>query len=267
MNTSAFDQLIEVIQRLRDPIEGCPWDLKQTHQSLSKYLLEEAYELVEAINLDHKAAMKEELGDVFLQIMLHAQIASEQGHFDMQAIIEALSQKMIRRHPHVFRSQPQTTQKMTVQEVAQEWEKIKASEKEGQVDKPILSNIPKAMPALMKAYRMGQSCARAGFDWESPAQVKDKVLEEVEEVGQAIESGVQDHIEEELGDLLFAVAQYARKLGFDPEATLEKANQKFVRRIQAVASKAKQNNMTFESCSLDRLEAFWREVKADEKAP
>jgi tetrapyrrole methylase family protein / MazG family protein len=251
-----FTKLRGIISVLRGP-NGCPWDKKQTHQSLKKYLIEEAYELIEAIDNDDIDHMVEELGDVLLQVMLHAQIGEDEGYFTIDDVIEGITAKMIRRHPHVFGDKKAENE----EEVMKNWQEIKEQEKGGPV-KSLLEGAGKGLPNLLKAYELQKEAAKVGFDWKTAAPILDKVKEEIDELSAEItEKGQQEDIQLEYGDLLFALVNFARHYEINPEEALFKANQKFMRRFAFIEQKAAENGKTVDSYSLDELDAFWDEAK------
>lgn len=251
---SAFEKLIQIVAKLRDPQDGCPWDREQTHQSLKPYLIEESYEVIDAID-QQSDKLKEELGDVLLQVLLHSQIASEVNSFDVYQVIEELSQKLIYRHPHVFSD---ATVKDSA-EVLQNWERLKQKKKkEGE---GVLASVPATMPSLLRAHRIGEKVARIGFDWETPADICLKVKEEVEELLNCPKETGQTtpELEEEFGDVLFTIAQLARKLGLNSENVLRKACEKFIRRFTRMEQLAKGQDLS--ELETNQLEKLWQVVK------
>jgi tetrapyrrole methylase family protein / MazG family protein len=251
-----FHKLRGIISELRGP-NGCPWDKKQTHESLKKYLIEEAYELIEAIDNDDFDHMIEELGDVLLQVMLHAQIGEDEGYFSIDDVIEGLSSKMIRRHPHVFGDKKAENE----EEVMKNWQEIKEQEKGGTA-KSLLEGAGKGLPNLLKAFELQKEAAKVGFDWKMAAPILDKVKEEIDELSSEIqENGGQENIKLEYGDLLFALVNFARHYEINPEEALFKANQKFMRRFAYIEQRAAENGKAVSSYSLDELDAYWDEAK------
>ena len=223
----SWSNLVSIIAKLRSP-EGCPWDRAQTHESLKRFLLEETYELFEAIDAANPQAIKDELGDVLLQVLLHAQIAQEKGHFSMEDVVVNLSEKLVRRHPHVFGE----VSADTPEEVMVNWDAIKKREKTGQERKSVLDGVPKEFPALMRAEKIQKKAAKVGFDWDHTHEVVEKVKEEFRELEEAAAAGSQEQLEEELGDLLFAIVNLSRFIKVDPEFALQKATAKFTKRFQ-----------------------------------
>jgi tetrapyrrole methylase family protein/MazG family protein len=255
---SAFESLQEVVAHLRAP-EGCPWDREQTHQSLRANLLEEAYEVLAAIDADDPAAQREEFGDLLLQVVLHSQIAIEGGEYSMGEIIAHLRAKLIRRHPHVFGD----TKVSGTAQVLENWEKLKAAERaaSGQTkpDKGILGSLPKGLPALIQADTYQHRAARVGFDWPDIAGVKAKIQEEIAEV----EAAAEDQREDEVGDLLFSVVNWARWLKVEPESALRRANQKFFDRFAKVEAAAKAQGKALTAMTLEELDALWNQAKQE----
>jgi MazG family protein len=259
---------------LRAP-RGCPWDREQTHATLRQHLVEEAYEAIEAIDSGDADALTQELGDVLFQCVFHAQIAAEAGRFDLADAIDAIAAKLIRRHPHVFHADGRPlsaaahrrTGIETPAAVKQQWEIIKAGERSqaGRPSASLLSGVPRSMPALLRAHEIGRRVAAVGFDWNTPADVVDKVDEEVRELRAALAEG-HDRAAEELGDLLFSIASVARKLGLEPEAALRAANDKFTARFAAIEARLATRGESVRDAGIERLEALWADVKAGTEA-
>jgi ATP diphosphatase len=264
-------QLLEIMARLR-AADGCPWDREQSFASIAPYTIEEAYEVADAVERGDMLHLKDELGDLLFQVVFHAQIASESNHFDFEAVAGAICDKLLRRHPHVFGAGGGVT--AAEQSVA--WEEIKARER-GAADARAshLDGVPRTLPALMRAFKLSKRAARVGFDFEHPGQTADKVAEELAEVRDAAErstpaegsraaAGASPEIFEEIGDLLFAAANLARKLDVDAEAALRSANAKFERRFRGMESLAAQRGEMFEQLNLEAQEKLWQEVKRGE---
>ncbi|WP_448563043.1 nucleoside triphosphate pyrophosphohydrolase [Trichothermofontia sp.] len=255
---AALQDLIQVVAQLRSPT-GCPWDREQTPQSLIPYILEEAYETVHALRSEDPAAIAEELGDLLLQVVLQAQIASEQGQFSLATVAEQITQKLIRRHPHVFGDRPLET----ADEVHQQWEQIKAAEK-GESDRPrplstALQRYARTLPPLLAAEKISRKAAAAGFEWDCLADVWDKVHEELDELKQAVQSGSQVEQAAELGDLFFALVQIARWQQLDPMAALQGTNQRFIQRFALMETLS---DRPLTDCTIVELEALWQQAKA-----
>lgn len=246
----ALDRLLTIMDDLR---EQCPWDRKQTFESLSHLTIEETYELADAIlDKDHKA-MEGELGDLLLHVFFYAKIGSESGVFDMATVANAISEKLINRHPHIYGDLEVADE----EEVKKNWEQLKL--KEGK--ESVLSGVPKALPALIKANRIQDKVAGVGFDWEAPEQVFDKVKEELDELSEAVTLGQKQDIESEFGDVLFSMINYARFLGLDPEAALERTNKKFIKRFKYLEQQAKAQNKTLKSMTLEEMDVYWEQAK------
>ncbi|WP_428196131.1 nucleoside triphosphate pyrophosphohydrolase [Aliivibrio kagoshimensis] len=268
MDKENIEQLLTIMAKLRDEKSGCPWDKKQTFESVIPYTIEETYEVVDAINNQDWGNLKEELGDLLFQVIFYSQIAKEKKLFDFSDVVSGINQKLTRRHPHVFSDQVFAND----QEIAANWEREKAKERlEKQQDETlnlsVLDTVPVALPALSRARKLQSRCAKFGFDWDTFGPVADKVKEEIDEVIEEViqVNPDQDKIEEELGDLLFSVVNMARHLGKDPEQALAKANHKFARRFKGVETKVTQKGKVLEECSLEELDQEWENVKLDER--
>lgn len=253
-------ELVAIMGRLRSP-EGCPWDIKQDHRTLLPYLVEEAYEVLDAVESEDFTLLEEELGDLLLQIVFHAQIAAENGEFEIRDVIQGICSKMIRRHPHVFADVVADTP----EEVLVNWEAIKKEEKDELGQHASMNRIPRQMPALMRSYKVQQKAAEVGFDWDSIQGALDKVEEEYQELMELMGSDNPDRIEEELGDLLFAVVNVARFLKVSPEQALSRTTEKFIKRYKYVEDKATINGIDMNSCGIELLDSFWNEAKTLEK--
>jgi len=254
-----FDRLMETMRKLRAP-GGCPWDAEQTHESLKRYLLEECYEVIEAIDAGSPEMLKEELGDLMLQPVFHAAIAEERGEFTMDNVLDTINEKLIRRHPHVFGEQ---VVKSAEEQVAN-WERIKKAEK-GAERKSALSGVPPELPALMKAQKITEKAARVGFDWEHTDQVFAKVLEELHEFEETLTEGNQERMEAELGDLLFAIVNLGRFLSLDPEEALRKTITRFGRRFAFVEDTLHARGVHMQEASLAEMDKLWEEAKRMER--
>lgn len=265
---SNFEKLKDVISELRHPEHGCPWDLKQTHESLLKYLLEESYEFIEAVEQKDPKKMEEEIGDVLMQVLLHAQIGSEKGEFDIQSISANLTEKLIRRHPHVFEK---NQSKIDADQVLINWEKIKLEEKareQGLMTHHRISSSILNAPPLASAAKIGKKTNELKFDWEDYTQVVYKVEEEWQELKEELTPHREINHEavfEELGDLLFSVAQLARHLNMDPDEALRAANKKFLRRFHAMENLMLKKGARLENMNQEQMDVFWNQAKFDEK--
>lgn len=260
VRSRTFTRLHEIVAILRSP-EGCPWDREQTHQSLRKNLIEEAYEVLETIDEDDPDHMREELGDLLLQIMLHSQIEAEDGTFTVFDVIRELNEKLIRRHPHVFG----TAQAENADEALGNWQQIKEEEKRRKgIDPdelPLLSGVPRELPGLMKAYKLQKKAASVGFDWGTKEEVLPVVESELAEVKEAIERFGKAEQQEELGDLLFAVVNLARFLKVDPEEAMADANRKFFERFGYIEAQLRLKGKSFDQTDLQEMESLWQEAK------
>ena len=259
--------LLAIMAALRNPETGCPWDVEQTFASIAPYTIEEAYEVADAIGRGDLDDLRDELGDLLLQVVFHARLAEEQGAFDFGGVVQAITAKMIRRHPHVFG----TTRDLTPADVKGLWAEIKAGEKrERQARRGFeparhLDDVPANHPALIQAAKLQARAAAVGFDWPEATQVLEKVREEIDEVAEAIDAGSVPEIEDEIGDLLFAVVNLARHTGVDAEAALRRGNAKFRRRFGHVEAEITASGQPLGSASLDEMEALWGAAKALEK--
>ncbi|RMD59375.1 MAG: nucleoside triphosphate pyrophosphohydrolase [Nitrospirae bacterium] len=247
-------KLLEVMERLRSE-NGCPWDKEQTRESLEPFLVEETYEVIEAIDEGDVEKIKEELGDLLFQIVFHCQIAKERGEFDFYDVVNTITEKMINRHPHVFGGEKVGTAK----EVLIKWEEQK--KKEGKDRNSILEGIPKTLPALLMAHRLQEKVSRVGFDWKELAEVIEKFDEELMEFRAAIKSGDKGKIEEELGDLFFVLVNLSRFLETNPEVALRRAIQKFIKRFQYIEAKASESGKKLSNMSLSDMDRLWEEAK------
>ena len=261
-------RLVEIMAALRDPDTGCPWDLEQDFSSIRHYPIEEAYEVSDAIERQDWADLREELGDLLFQPIFHAQMASEAGYFDIGDVIYSITEKLIRRHPHVFGEEAAADAALA----KGQWEAIKLEERtakaarKGNETPSLLDDVPNALPALVRAEKLTKRAAKVGFDWPDLASVKAKVDEELAEVMEAQATGNTSAVHEEIGDLLFAVANLARKAGVDPEAALRDANFKFTRRFHHVEARCREDGIEPANAGLDRLDGYWNEIRAADKA-
>ena len=269
-----LNRLLDIMARLRDPSRGCPWDIEQTFKTIAPYTIEEAYEVAEAVESGRPTDLRDELGDLLLQVVFHAQMARETGWFDFDAVAEAICGKMVRRHPHVFGD-------MHIADAAAQtraWEDHKALERRDAAsddatsdtdadparvpEKGRLSGVPNALPALTRAAKLQKRAAHCGFDWAAPADVLAKIREETDEIEEELaRGGSTERLAEEIGDLLFAVTNFARKLQIDPETALHAGSRKFERRFQAMEGLASASGQSVEELSLDGLERLWQQVK------
>jgi ATP diphosphatase len=249
--SSGLDALVEVMRRLRDPMSGCAWDHEQTFETIAPYTIEEAYEVADAIQRGDMADLLDELGDLQLQVVYHARIAEELGHFDISAVIAAISAKMIRRHPHIFGDEVDSPG----------WEALKAAERGGREDKSALAHVALALPALKRADKIQRRAARVGFDWPDVQGARDKIDEELKEIEAAERP---DELAHEIGDLLFSVVNYARHRDVDPEAALRDAVARFERRFRRVEEIA---DKPLNDMDIQALEALWQQAKSELQAP
>jgi ATP diphosphatase len=252
MTSANIERLVAIMARLRDPKTGCEWDTVQTFETIAPYTIEEAYEVADAIQRGDMAELKDELGDLLLQVVFHSRMAEEAGHFALPDVIETISDKMERRHPHIFLGQTEGGHHL--------WEQIKAAERDARGHESALDGVALGLPALLRAEKLQKRAARTGFDWPDPSGARAKIDEELAEVEAAETAGERA---EEIGDLLFAVVNWARKQGVDPEAALRTANGKFERRFKAMEIEAGE---AFEALDLDAKETLWQKAKASEGA-
>ncbi len=256
---STIENLLDIMVRLRDPHHGCPWDREQTFASIAPYTLEEAYEVADAIARNDLQDLKHELGDLLLQVVYHARIAQESGAFDFAAVVAAICDKMTRRHPHVFGD----AQLHSAAEQTVAWEAIKDAEHAAESRASVLDGLPKALPALTLATKLGQRAARVGFDWHELAGPRAKVDEELQELDEAVAAAGDDAIHAEMGDVLFALANVCRHLQLDPEACLRGANLRFEQRFRRVEEKISVAGGDWQAFDTAALETLWQEAKSD----
>ncbi len=264
MEYPQIQRVISVVEKLRHPKDGCPWDLKQTHKSLLKYLIEESYEFKYATETEDIQEMEKEIGDVFFQVLLHAQIASEKNQFDIESVAKKLADKMIYRHPHVFEDKSHAS---TPEEVIENWEILKKKEKDNQKPKDFFTKEDLCMPALMSSEQIGKKSAKVNFDWDTYQQVMLKVQEEWDEVQEELNAKEhnKDRIKEEIGDLLFSVTQLARHLDIDAEDALADSNKKFIKRFSLLETKIKDDKKDIQKMNIPELEHYWSLVKKELK--
>ncbi len=256
-------RLLEIMARLRDPETGCPWDLEQSFESIAPYTIEEAYEVADAIGRQAWAELEGELGDLLLQVVYHARIGAEAGHFDFASVTRAVADKMVARHPHVFgaESRDKSADQQTL-----DWERIKAAERAARAETGVLDGVAVGLPALLRAVKLQKRAARVGFDWPSSAEVLDKIVAEARELVEAKDSLTQEEVAEEMGDLLFVMANLARHLQVDPEAALRAANAKFTRRFASIEAALAAGGRRPEDSDLAEMDALWNAAKAAERA-
>lgn len=255
MQKRTFDELVTLMKRLRAP-GGCPWDREQTMKDLRAYIVEEAYEVVDAINSEDMAGLREEIGDFLLQAVFLSEIAEEEGAFDVYDTIGAIHDKLVARHPHVFAD----VIAETPEEVLANWEKLKSEERKHKGE-GILSGVPPSLPALLKSMRLTEKAANVGFDWEKTEDIFAKIDEEIDELKAAIRSDDRAEIEHEVGDLLFTVCNIARRLGIQPEEALQATNQRFTRRFEHIERRLRESGRSFGDVSLAEMDALWDEAK------
>lgn len=270
-----LEDLLYLMARLRDPQNGCPWDLKQSYATIVPYTLEEAYEVADAIERGDFDHLREELGDLLFQVVYYAQLAREEGRFEFDAVVDGITRKLIRRHPHVFPDgdlygEPDPA-KLEEAAVKQRWEELKAEERAAKAAEPVqlslLDDVPNALPALSRAAKLQKRASQVGFDWADALPVVDKVREELDEVLEAMAGGDTEAQAEEVGDLLFVVVNLARKLKVDPETALRAANAKFERRFRYIETALRDQGRTLEDSNLEEMDELWGAAKRDEKNP
>lgn len=253
-----FQKLVDIMRRLRGP-DGCPWDREQTLESLRGFVLEETYEVLDAIDRGDHATLRGEIGDLLFEGVFLAQIESDEGRFDVADSLRSISEKLIRRHPHVFEAKPGID---SAGKVVEQWEQIKAREQQAAGEpRSVLRGVPKALPSLLRTHEIGTRVAAVGFDWAATPDVVDKIEEEVAELRRAVDGEGLDRVEEEMGDLLFSIAQLARKLGVEPESALRKANEKFSARFEALERQFEASGRSIHDATLDEMEAVWQRIK------
>ncbi|RCL20435.1 nucleoside triphosphate pyrophosphohydrolase [Pseudomonas sp. AFG_SD02_1510_Pfu_092] len=270
--TYTLEDLLHLMARLRDPQYGCPWDLKQNYASIVPHTIEEAYEVADTIERGDFEHLQGELGDLLFQVVYYSQLAREEGRFEFDGVVDSITRKLIRRHPHVFPTgelyAPVDTPSLSEAQVKSRWEEIKAEER-AEKSQPeqlsLLDDVPAALPALSRAAKLQKRAATVGFDWPAALPVLDKVREELDEVLQAMADGDADALEDEVGDLLFATVNLARHLKQDPEHALRRANRKFERRFRFIEQALRDSGRPIEACNLDELDALWGEAKRQEK--
>lgn len=268
-----ISRLIEIMVALRDPKTGCPWDIEQTFESIKPYTIEEAYEVADAIERNDLDDLCDELGDLLLQVVYHARMAEEAGEFSFGDVVHAVTDKMIRRHPHVFAVSDATTP----DSVKVQWDEIKAEEKRERAERRarrgitedfkagFLGGVQRSQPALTEALKLQSQAARVGFDWSEAEPILDKIEEEIGELREALRGGRKDKVADELGDLIFALANIGRHVGADPEDALRGTNTKFRRRFRFIEDSIKANNETLEDATLERMEELWQAAKKGER--
>jgi MazG family protein len=255
----SFDELVRLMTTLRGP-GGCPWDREQTLATLKPFIIEESYEVIDAIDRDDRRALVEELGDFLLQAVFIAEITREEGSFDIGDAVTAIHDKLVRRHPHVFAD----VKADDAEQVLVNWEKLKNEERKKE-NKSVLEGVPQSLPALLRASRLTEKASRVGFDWRRTEDVFGKLEEEIGELREAIDSGDQAKMHDEIGDLLFTMANVARKLGVNAEEALQSTNRKFTRRFQSMESRVRERGKNLDQLTLEQMDELWDEAKAAER--
>ncbi|EBA16223.1 mazG family protein [Roseobacter sp. SK209-2-6] len=259
---AGIERLLAIMSRLRDPQNGCPWDIEQDFSTIAPYTIEEAYEVADAIEREAWQELKGELGDLLFQSVFHAQMAAEAGHFTFQDVVQTMSDKMVSRHPHVFGDE---SRDKSAEQQTRDWEAIKAAERAGKAETGTLGGVAVGLPALLRAYKLQKRAARVGFDWPDASHVIDKIQEESAELVEARDHLTPDKIEEEFGDLMFVMANLGRHLGVEPEAALRRANAKFIRRFEGVEARLAALGKRPEDSDLAEMDALWDAVKETER--
>ena len=257
-----MERLLAIMARLRDPDGGCPWDIEQDFATIAPYTIEEAYEVADAIARSDWPELEGELGDLLLQSVYHAQMGSEEGLFDFESVARKISDKMVRRHPHVFGDE---NGDKTAERQTEDWERIKAAERKDKAQTRVLDGVALNLPALTRAEKLQKRAARVGFDWPDVAQVLDKIAEEAGEVVEARDTLGPDALEEEIGDLLFNIANLARHLNVDPENALRRTNAKFIRRFNGIEDRLAVRGRTPAESSLEEMDGIWNDIRAADK--
>lgn len=256
--SAGIERLLEIMRRLRDPETGCPWDIEQTFETIAPYTIEEAYEVADAIERGNWRELEGELGDLLLQSVYHTAIGEEAGHFTFQSVVQAISDKMVDRHPHVFGDE---SRDKSAEQQVRDWETIKAAERAGKAQGGALDGVARNLPALLRAVKLQKRAARVGFDWPQTEQVLDKLLEESRELVDARDEMGHEEITGEMGDLLFVMANLARHLGVDPEEALRKTNAKFTRRFAYIEAELAKSGRRPEDSDLAEMDALWDAAK------
>jgi tetrapyrrole methylase family protein/MazG family protein len=255
-SAEAFAELVRIMERLRGP-DGCPWDREQTHASIKPYLIEEAYEVAEAIEENEPEELCAELGDLLLQIVFHAEMARAAGLFTIEDVVRGINAKMIRRHPHVFGD----AQAQDSEEVLRNWSRIKAEERRNRPERSTVSGVPRALPALLRSHRLSEKASGVGFDWERASEVLEKAREEFRELEVAMQTGQPSEVEAELGDLLFALTSLARHLGIHAEDALHRASDRFIYRFRYIEQRLAERHQDVHEASAEEMDALWEEAK------
>jgi len=259
---AGIERLLEIMRRLRDPENGCPWDIEQTFDTIAPYTIEEAYEVADAIERKDWPELEGELGDLLLQTVYHTAMGEEDGNFSFQSVVRAISNKMVTRHPHVFGNE---SRDKSAEQQTRDWEAIKAAERAGKKQGGALDGVAVGLPSLLRAYKLQNRAARVGFDWPSTDQVIDKIQEEAAELVEARDELTHEEMTEEFGDLMFVMANLARHLKIEPEEALRAANVKFIRRFEGVEAKLAEIGKTPAQSDLLEMDALWNAVKVDER--